>query len=33
MKIAWYAQSFGGQHPMTRRQIEFIDNWEVERQA
>ena len=30
MKIAWYAQSFGGQHPMTRRQIEFIDNWEVE---
>ena len=30
MKIAWYAQSFGGEHPMTRRQIEFIDNWEVE---
>ena len=30
MKIAWYAQSFGGQHPMTKRQIEFIDNWEVE---
>ena len=30
MKIAWYAQSFGGQHPMTARQIGFIDNWEVE---
>ena len=30
MKIAWYAQSFGGHHPMTRRQIGFIDNWEVE---
>ncbi|MCC8019271.1 MAG: SDR family NAD(P)-dependent oxidoreductase [Rikenellaceae bacterium] len=30
MKIAWLAQSFGGEHPMTREQIEFIDNWEVE---
>lgn len=30
IKIAWYAESFGGQHPMTKRQIEFIDNWEVE---
>ena len=30
VKIAWYAESFGGQHPMTKRQIEFIDNWEVE---
>lgn len=30
VKIAWYAQSFGGEHPMTRRQIGFIDNWEVE---
>lgn len=30
IKIAWYAQSFGGEHPMTRRQIGFIDNWEVE---
>ena len=30
VKIAWYAESFGGQHPMSRRQIEFIDNWEVE---
>ena len=30
MKIAWYAASFGGEHPMTRRQISFIDNWEVE---
>ncbi len=30
VKIAWYAEGFGGQHPMSRRQIEFIDNWEVE---
>ena len=30
MKIAWLAQSFGGQHPMTQQQIDFIDNWEVE---
>ena len=30
MKVAWYAQSFGGEHPMTARQIAFIDNWEVE---
>ncbi len=30
VKIALYAESFGGQHPMTRRQISFIDNWEVE---
>ena len=30
MKIAWFAGSFGGPHPMTRRQIDFIDNWEVE---
>ena len=30
MKVAWYAASFGGQHPMTARQIAFIDNWEVE---
>ncbi len=30
VKIAWYAECFGGQHPMTKRQIEFIDNWEVE---
>ncbi len=30
VKIAKYAQSFGGGHPMTRRQISFIDNWEVE---
>ncbi len=30
VKIARYAESFGGQHPMTRRQISFIDNWEVE---
>ena len=30
MKVAWYASSFGGEHPMTARQISFIDNWEVE---
>lgn len=30
MKVAWYARSFGGEHPMTARQIDFIDNWEVE---
>ncbi len=30
MKIAWLAQSFGGEHPMTAEQIGFIDNWEVE---
>ena len=30
VKIAWYAGSFGGAHPMSRRQIAFIDNWEVE---
>lgn len=30
MKIARYAGSFGGPHPMTRRQTDFIDNWEVE---
>ncbi|MDR1814222.1 MAG: SDR family NAD(P)-dependent oxidoreductase [Tannerella sp.] len=30
MKIAEIAQSFGGEHSMTQRQIEFIDNWEVE---
>ena len=30
MKVALYARNFGGRHPMTRRQIDFIDNWEVE---
>ena len=30
MKIAYYAESFGGAHPMTQEQIDFIDNWEVE---
>ena len=30
VKVAWYAGSFGGAHPMNRRQIGFIDNWEVE---
>ncbi len=30
MKIACLAQSFGGEHPMTATQIDFIDHWEVE---
>lgn len=30
MKVAFYAQSFGGKHPMERAWIDFIDNWEVE---
>ena len=30
MKIAYNAESFGGPHPMTQAQIDFIDNWEVE---
>ncbi len=30
LKIAWLAQNFGGEHPMTQAQIDFIDNWEVE---
>ena len=29
-RIARFAESFGGQHPMTQRQIEFIESWEVE---
>ncbi len=30
MKVARYAASFGGEHPMSAAQIDFIDNWEVE---
>ncbi len=30
MKIAWYAQAFGGEHGMEPEWISFIDNWEVE---
>jgi len=30
MKIAYYSESFGGAHPMTQAQIDFIDNWEAE---
>jgi rhamnose utilization protein RhaD (predicted bifunctional aldolase and dehydrogenase)/NAD(P)-dependent dehydrogenase (short-subunit alcohol dehydrogenase family) len=30
MKVAYLAQSFGGAHPMTQTQIDFIDHWEVE---
>ncbi len=31
MKIAWYAQSFGGEHSMTEEQMVFVDNWESHR--
>lgn len=30
MKVAFYARSFGGAHPMEPSWIDFIDNWEVE---
>lgn len=30
MKVAYLSKSFGGAHPMTQGQINFIDNWEVE---
>ena len=30
MKVAYLSHSFGGPHPMTQDQIDFIDNWEVE---
>ena len=30
MKVAWYAQSFGGSHGMEPSWIRFIDTWEVE---
>ena len=30
VKVAWYAQSFGGEHGMEPAWIDFIDNWEVE---
>ncbi len=30
VKIAFYTKSFGGVHHMTKEQINFIDNWEVE---
>lgn len=30
MKISVLSESFGGQNFMTEKQIEFIDNWEVE---
>lgn len=30
IKIAYFSEKFGGPHPMTESQIEFIDNWEVE---
>ncbi len=29
-RIAQFAESFGGQHPMTQKQIDFIESWEVE---
>ncbi|MBK5195422.1 MAG: SDR family NAD(P)-dependent oxidoreductase [Proteiniphilum sp.] len=30
MKVAYLSRSFGGAHPMTQPQIDFIDTWEVE---
>jgi rhamnose utilization protein RhaD (predicted bifunctional aldolase and dehydrogenase)/NAD(P)-dependent dehydrogenase (short-subunit alcohol dehydrogenase family) len=30
MKVAALSHSFGGAHPMTAEQIDFIDHWEVE---
>lgn len=30
LELAWYSKAFGGPHPMNRRQIAFIDGWEVE---
>ena len=30
MKISYYSGNFGGPHFMNRRQISFIENWEVE---
>jgi len=30
MKVACYAQGFGGEHAMEQKWIDFIDNWEVE---
>jgi rhamnose utilization protein RhaD (predicted bifunctional aldolase and dehydrogenase) len=30
LKISYYAENFGGPKFMTKEQIEFIDNWEVE---
>ena len=30
MKITEIARSFGGEHPMTRAQIDFINHWEAE---
>jgi hypothetical protein len=30
MKISYLSEQFGGPHPMTPEQIQFIDNWEVE---
>jgi NAD(P)-dependent dehydrogenase (short-subunit alcohol dehydrogenase family)/rhamnose utilization protein RhaD (predicted bifunctional aldolase and dehydrogenase) len=30
-RIAMYTDSFGGQHPMTKEQVNFIENWEAER--
>ncbi len=30
MKVSYLSNSFGGPRPMTAKQIDFIDNWEVE---
>lgn len=31
LKIAWYAQSFGGVHPMGLKRCGFYPGWEVEK--
>ncbi len=30
MKVSYLTSAFGGPRPMTQKQIDFIDNWEVE---
>ena len=30
MKVAWYANHFGGPRHLNQQKIDFIDNWEVE---
>ena len=30
MKVATYAQAFGGEQPMAEELVNFIVNWEVE---
>ena len=30
MQMAWLSESFGGPHPLSPEQVQFIDTWEVE---